>query len=156
MNLTMLKDVSIDVLCLSLFLYILFIAFSIRNHKWVGYWYISKGNLRFPLKPSLQVKIGMFPVAEGGKKLTNDVGRSPESFVHKYMYKILYMYLRWREGFKGNGSLDQEKKVYLIKLQFKMYLKILYMYLRRREGFEGNRRFLWFLGWGGASTKHLY
>ena len=23
---------------------------------------------------------GMFPVAEGGRKLTNDVGRSPESF----------------------------------------------------------------------------
>ena len=29
-----------------------------------------KGNLRFPLNPSLQVKIGMFPVAEGGRKCT--------------------------------------------------------------------------------------
>ena len=24
----------------------------------------------------------MFPVAKGGRKLTNDVGRSPESFIH--------------------------------------------------------------------------
>ena len=28
----------------------------------------------------LYMYFGMFPVAEGGRKLTNDVGRSPESF----------------------------------------------------------------------------
>ena len=42
---------------------------------------------------------GVFPVAEGGRKLTNDVGRSPESFVPS---------LPQGRVLKGTGSLYLE------------------------------------------------
>ena len=49
--------------------------------------YISCFCVCFSLRESVQADdgvneelTGMFPVAEGGMKLTNDVGRSPESF----------------------------------------------------------------------------
>ena len=49
---------------------------------------VAEGNLRHDLNSGMSVarggvlveEFGVFPVAEGGRKLTNVVGRSPESF----------------------------------------------------------------------------
>ena len=53
-------------------------SFAHRN-RWMM---ISEARRDIPLH------FGMFPVAESGRKLTNDVGRSPESFVGSLSWYI--------------------------------------------------------------------
>ena len=48
---------------------------------------------------------GVFPVAEGGRKLTNDVGRSPESFEQSSWKEIFGKHLD-QENFKSNTCIN--------------------------------------------------